>query len=176
LAKDGNAADKKLELLWARMESLVLAAVDMVDVIETCRYLLDEHPEAKGHGAALPWRIRRTLETGMFVTYARPFVRSRRGGHLNRSRDLNGESRKDHDDILVRRDQVYAHTDRTDLRRIIEFDNPEARARWLEEFGDLKENWFPPTREGLTTTIALAEAHLKSVLEELGKLRQRIIE
>jgi hypothetical protein len=156
------------------MESLVLAAVDMVDVIETCHYLLDEHPEAKGHGATLPWRTRRTLETGVFVTYARPFVRSRRGGHMNRSKDLNNESKKDHDDILLRRDQVYAHTEQTHLRRIIEFDDPEARAKWLKEFGDLKENWFPPTPEGLKTVVALAEANLKGVLEEIGKLRERI--
>ncbi len=84
--------------------------------------------------------------------------------------------KKDHDDILTRRDQVYAHTDRTHLRRIIEFDDPDSRARWLKEFGDLKEHWFPPTPEGLKTTIALAEANLASVLEEIGKLRERIIE
>ncbi len=47
LEEHPKGSDPKLELLWARMESLAFAAVNMVDVIETCSYLLGEHAEAK---------------------------------------------------------------------------------------------------------------------------------
>lgn len=103
-----NANQPPLELLWARLETVVLAAVDMVDVAETCRYLLGDHPEAKDHGDGAPWRVRRTLETGLFVTYARPFAISRKGGHLSRAGGLSENLRKYHDEIVERRNTVYA--------------------------------------------------------------------
>ena len=158
-----------------RLEALILAGGDMFDVLETSRYLLGEHPDAPGHDGQMPWHVRRTLETGVFVTYARPFIGMRGDGHMRRARGLSDELRASHDDIVFRRNRVYAHTDRTPLRRILELSDPDERAAWVRERGELQEEWFPPTREGLQTAIALATAHLQSFLEEIDAVRGLII-
>jgi hypothetical protein len=41
--------------------------------------------------------------------------------------------------------------------------------------GDLREEWFPPTRQGLEMAIALAAAHLQSFLAEIDAVRSRIL-
>jgi hypothetical protein len=123
----------------------------------------------------MPWHVRRTLETGLFVTYARPFVDARGGGQIKRARGLSDELRASHDDIVNRRNRVYAHTDRTPLRRILELSDPEERAAWVRARGELQEEWFPPTRQGLEIAIALAAAQLQSFLDEIDAVRSRIL-
>jgi len=164
-----------LDYLYARLEALILAGADMFDVYETSQYLLGEHPDAPGHDDKIPWHVRRTLETGLFVTYARPFIGARRGGQMKRARGLSDELRAFHDDMVFRRNRVYAHTDRTPLRRILELSDADERAAWVRDRGELREEWFPPTREGLKTAIELARAHLQSFLEEIDAVRSRII-
>ena len=166
----------ELERLYARLETLILAGGDMFDVLETSRYLLGDHPEAaSGHDGGMPWHVRRTLETGLFVTYARPFVEARGGGQMKRAPGLSDELQTWHDDIVYRRNSVYAHIDRTPFRRILQLNDPEERAAWVRERGELQEEWFPPTRAGLETTIALATAHLQSFLAEIDAVRSRIL-
>ncbi len=147
----------------------------MFDVIETSRYLLGEHPEAEGHDRQMPWHVRRTLETGLFVTYARPFVQTRGSGHMKRAPGLNAELQASHDEIVFRRNRVYAHTDQSPLRRILEMKDAKERAAWVENRGELREEWFPPTREGLQTAIALAQAHLYRFLQEIDEVREQIL-
>jgi hypothetical protein len=167
--------DAELEFLYARLEALILAAVDMNDAAETAMYLLDDHPDARGHGGKMPWHVRRTLETGMFVTYARPFADTRGRPSMKRVSQLSKELRAAHDDIVQRRNRVYAHTDRTALRRILELSEPEERAAWVQDGGDPREEWFPPTPDGLRDVIALAHTQLASFLEEMGAIRRRIV-
>src|SRR5712692_7374699 len=94
-AASKNAA---LEFLYMRLEALILAAVDMNDAFETALYLGDDHPDARGHGGKMPWHVRRTLETGMFVTYARPFAETRGRPSMKRASGLSGDLRSAHDD------------------------------------------------------------------------------
>jgi hypothetical protein len=161
-----------MEHLYDRLETLVLAGVDMFDVYETSGYLLGEHPDAREHDGELPWHVRRTLETGLFVTYARPFIGNRR---IARARGLSEELRAFHDDMVFRRHRVYAHTDRTRLRRIIELNDPAERTAWLRGDAELREEWFPPTREGLQSATELASAHLQTLLDEIDAVRRLII-
>lgn len=118
------------EHLYRRLHALVLGGSDMYDVLQTAQYLLGQHAEAPGHDGSLPWHVRRTLETGLFVTYARPFVEGRGRGlpQLKRARGLSAELQASHADILERRNTVYAHTDETPLRRILELSNAAERA------------------------------------------------
>jgi signal transduction histidine kinase len=138
------------------------------------RYLLGDHPEAPGHAAEEPWRVRRTMETGMIVTYARPFVDSRRDGlpRLKRAVNLTAELRESREELLSRRNAVYAHTDETPLRRILELSDPAKLEDWLSEpRGELREEWHPPTNAMLGDVIALTTAHLGSFLDEIDALR-----
>lgn len=162
--------------LERRLHALVLGAIDMYDAWEAARYLLGDHPEAAGHATGAPWRVRRTMETGMFVTYARPFVHSRGVGlpRLKRAVNLTAELRESHEEILSRRDAVYAHTDETPLRRILELSDPAKLEDWFSEpGGELSEAWHPPTDAMLGDAIALAMAHLTSFLHEMDALRGR---
>lgn len=149
----------------------------MYDVLQTAQYLRGEHPNAPGQVADLPWHVRRTLETGMFVTYARPFVDVRGRGlpQLKRARGLSAELRASHEGILERRNRVYAHTDETPLRRILELASAAERAAWVRDQGELSEEWFPPTAAGLADVVALAAAHLESILSEIDEVRIRIL-
>ena len=94
---------------------------------------------------------------------------------MKRAAGLSDELRASHDDIVKRRNRVYAHTDRTLLRRILQLSDPVERVAWVREQGELQEEWFPPTRAGLETTIALAAAHLKTFLDEIEAVRSRIL-
>lgn len=148
----------------------------MFDAFETSRYLLGEHPDTTpGHDGGMPSHVRRTLETGLFITYARPFIEARGIGQMKRVPGLSAKLRGFHDDIVNRRNQVYAHSDRTPLRRILELRDPEQRATWVREQGELREEWFPPTRKGLEIMIELARAHLQSFLDDIGAVRERIL-
>lgn len=158
-----------MEHLHARLEALVLAGIDMMDVFDTAEYLLTDHSHQ------MPWRARRTLETGLFVTYSRPFVQTRDRPPMNPAGGLSGELREVHEGVLIRRNRVYAHTDRTELRRIIEFSDPAERAIWIGQQGDLREEWFPPTDEVLRDLMELAREHMASFLEEIEAVRERII-
>ena len=171
----GDDCQVRLEHLYTRLETLIFAGGDMFDVIETSRYLLGEHPEAEGHDRQMPWHVRRTLETGLFVTYARPFVQTRGSGHMKHAPGLSAELQASHDEIVFRRNRVYAHTDQSPLRRILEMKDAKERAAWVENRGELREEWFPPTREGLQTAIALAQAHLHRFLQEIDEVREQIL-
>jgi hypothetical protein len=174
VSKDAN---DKLEALYRRLHALVLGGSDMHDVLETARYLRGEHAEAPGHDGGVPWHVRRVLETGMFVTYARPFAERRRPGlpRLKRAAGLSEELRATHNEILERRNRVYAHTDETPLRRIIELSNAEERAAAVRKEVEYLEQWFPPTRDGLADVVALAVAHLESLMAEIDEVRARIV-
>jgi hypothetical protein len=151
----------------------------MQEVVETAQYLRGEHPTTTlGHDGGMPWRARRTLEAGMFVSYARPFVRTRGGGlpTLNESRDLTPGQRAAHGQMIKLRNAVYAHTDQTPLRQILEFADDATLAVWASDGGDLSEQWHPPTRELLSDLVGLAAANLASFDAEVAQLRRRISE
>jgi hypothetical protein len=168
-------AEPELEQLYRRLETLIFAGGDMFDVFETSRYLLGQHPDAAAHDGGMPWHVRRTLETGLFITYARPFVEARGRRSLKQLRGLSDELRAFHDDIVNRRNQVYAHIDRTPLRRILQLRDPEERTAWVQKRGELREEWFPPTRKGLEILIELARAHLQTFLDAIDTVGTRIL-
>lgn len=171
------AAEGARDELWLRLLALHLGASDMWDVWQSGRYLLGEDEEALGHADGLPEKVRRTLETGMIVSYARPFVDTRRGlPQMKRARGLSDELRATHKEILVRRHTVYAHTDNTAHRRILELGDPTVLAEWLRDpAATFTEEWHSPTDAGLRDLMALSKAHLDAFVDEIGRVRLRVL-
>lgn len=164
------------EQLYRQLEGLYLAGGDMHSVLLTARYLQGLHPDAPGQVERVPPEVRRILETGMFVAYARPFTNTR-FRRLARVRGISKDLHHTHEEILRRRNTVYAHTDETQLRRTIELADPAGREAMLRDQweADLHEEWSEVTITGLDDVAELAAAHLGKVLEEIEKLSIRIL-
>jgi hypothetical protein len=119
--------------------------------------------------------VNRTLEAGLIIVYARPFTASRGLPPLNPAPFQSERMRGVHQAYLDQRDSVYAHTDDTDYRIILEFDLPD----WLDQFVAtggrcFRETWSPPTPDLLEDVRALAVANRESFDAELKRLRQRL--
>lgn len=95
-----------------RVITLWFGRLDMEDVIHTAVYLRDADPQA------LQLEVRRTLEAGMFVAYARPFTRSRGRPQLHLRKGRSPEHRELHREFLERRDKLYAHSDEIQVRKL----------------------------------------------------------
>ena len=104
------------------------------------------------------WQI---TETGLVVTYARPFVdRKVSGFPLKASRVVPSELRALHDELVQRRKDLYAHTDAsapTDRRRIVKSSPWEARGP------------VPMTEDQLRAFAELATAVRLRIETELGE-------
>jgi len=144
----------------------------MVDVIAAAEYLL-AHPPGPNEDEDEA-RVRRVLETGMVITYARSFTKSRGFVKLGRPAGLNPALRSLHDQMLTFRDVLYAHTDNTPLRQIVEFTEHDAVERWLRDDPDnWQESRYFPTPKLFAELIELARANLTSFLanhEDLAAL------
>lgn len=96
-----------------RMRSLRLAAIDMEFVASTARSLADRDGPAR--------LFERVLETGLVVTYARPYLASNRPGLGKRWRPESPEDRELHERMVDElRNPYHAHTDRTRHRTLID--------------------------------------------------------
>jgi hypothetical protein len=148
-----NEEREKLAALRRRRDAIRLAGDGMLDVLAAAEFLLAQPIPLDEDGA----RVRRVLETGMNVIYARPFTKSGLA-QMKRARGLSPEQRAAHHEALHFRDTVFAHTDETPGREVLEI--PDATEEWFL-------HWLHPTPKGLDTAIALAKAHLVSFLAEL---------
>src|SRR2546426_8238359 len=97
-------------------DAVRLAGESMFDVIAAAEFLRDTWLPNQPAGADHV-RVRTALETGMFVTYARPFTQSQLH-RLAPARGLTPEQRQLHEEILELRNSVYAHTDETPWREV----------------------------------------------------------
>ena len=141
----------------------------MLDVIETAQYLMRDDTNVDP-------RVRRTLEAGMSVSYARSFVKTRGGlpgglPKLNRASNLSADLLDSHEQIIKRRNAVYAHTDETDMRQIQL--SSHALDRWLSGQGEVQHQWESPTAGMLQDVIDLAGIHLEKFLDEIVKIQKR---
>ena len=154
-----------------RAEALILASRDLLDVAICADQLL----VVAGTASQLHPRVRRVLETGILVTYARPF-----SGHSSRTirpaRGLSPELRKFHDEIIGRRNKVYAHTDHTDIRLIVNLRSTDAVDAFAA--GDdetmIREEADVLTEKGLTWLRELAQIHYTACHAEVDRLRVRL--
>ncbi len=158
----------------------------MSDVLESAHYLLGEHGDAPGHDGGMPWRARRTLETGMFVTYARPFTGSRGLQKLDRAPGVSRELIETHAQIVDLRHTIYAHSDDTPFRQIrkpVDLEEltawPEDLAAWVREPGalfedELLEQWLAPMRPMLEAICFLSEANRAHFATQIEQVSERL--
>jgi hypothetical protein len=133
-----------------------LAQSDMQQVVAAATHLASEH---------LNGDLCRALETAIVICYARPFDGRNAVGRLgDEFVPTDAVPRRIHQELLRLRDKVYAHTDRTDARDVVDLG---------QEF-DLQsplyaEQWRPLDRRVLAGIIHLA-------VEVEGRLREAAAE
>ena len=152
-----------------RAEFLFLAGRDFWDVGIGVDHLI-ENPQPDG----LATRVRIIFETGLLMLYCRPFSGSG-NRQISRDPELSNELRTFHDDVMNRRNKVYAHTDHTDHRLIRDFRS----ATGLEvlhnfENSQVREEWDSLTDQGLMSLRELASIHHRRVTGEMERIRARL--
>ena len=129
------------------LRRLKLAAIDMRQVEDTARAMLQRGGFRY---------FERVLETGIVVTYARPYLASNRGGHLGRRWwPPAGPEREFHRRLIEElRNPYYAHSDRTPLRTVLDTGvlfGDDGRAIFTEA-------WTPLSDDDLKALANLAQA------------------
>jgi hypothetical protein len=132
-----------------------LARGDMRQVVAAAKALHDER-----HNGDLC----RALETAIVVCYARPFGRRNKVGALHENWGPLKQFPKIHAQLLSLRDKVYAHTDETEARQVV-----DVGALLGLEAPSCTEGWFPIKREALASIAMLAndlDAALGEAIDE----------
>jgi hypothetical protein len=153
-----------------RVVALLFGISDMTSVEAAAEHLLEADPTASGRAAL----VQRTLEAGLVIVYARPFTESRGLPRLRAAAFQTEHLSRVHDAYLEQRNKVYAHTDETDYRVILDLDDDEWLGQFLEHGPRFGETWAPPTPDLLEDVRALAVANRESFVEELNRLRERL--
>jgi hypothetical protein len=140
---------------------LLFAAQDMAECSGAIDFLMEK--------SDIPGDVRRALETGAVVAYARPWLASNTIGALG-EHWLPDESaeRALHDVLIIDRHQVYAHTDE------------EVEARWVSgaqwEAGTLRKPtpilpaWRPLSLDRLPEIAKLAESQKDRFIAGVAEL------
>ena len=121
--------------------------IDMDFARNTARYLHDTFGvgtvPADDDERGYTWRVRRTLEAGLFAVYGRAFVDTRSPGvyrvpRLKPPPTLPDTLRELHDWMLEQRSLIYVHTAAVELRPIPQLDDPAWRdhLRHSEDFNE----------------------------------------
>ena len=178
--------DADIDVLARRLKALILGGIDMTDVVGSADYLLALHADAHTYGADVPWRAGRTLETGMFVTYARPFTKSRGLKKLERAPQLSSDLADLHREIVDLRNTVYAHSDNSPFRQVRRSADLDDMWRWPEDLArlvrdrdlsfesEIREQWFAPTEPALRALRQLAGANRAHFAVQIDDLTQRL--
>jgi hypothetical protein len=152
--------------LVRRLRLFLLAEADMAQAAAAARALQDE---SEGNGP-----LRRALETAIAVSYARPFAAGNRAGSLGTGWEpANPRQAAFHDALIDLRNQVYAHTDRTearsvvDLKQLLGLKQDEGGRRYAEEWQALNVQLLPEI-------IGLAASQQERFREEITKLEARL--
>jgi hypothetical protein len=154
-----------------RVASLAFGITDMTIVEATAKDLLDADPSVRGDAVL----VRRALEAGVVVVYARPFIGSRGLMQLAPAPFRTPRLRQTHETFLDVRHRVYSHTDDTDFRFLLELDEHDWFDRFLESgIEGFAESWWPPPPPVLEDVQALAAANRESYHAELERLRVRL--
>jgi hypothetical protein len=143
-----------------RLRRLRLAAVDMGLVVSTARQLADRLGPAR--------LFERVLETGLVVTYARPYLESNQAGVGRKWRPESEADQKLHDWIIDElRDPYHAHAGRTPRRTLTD----TTAFLGLEGAPTYGEAWWRLTDEELPRIADLAErqkARFDRAADEVG--------
>jgi hypothetical protein len=121
---------------------LRLAGSDMAQAAAAAEALKREREESP---------LGRALETACVVIYARPFTANKVGRLGEEWAPTDREERALHDELCKKRDQVYAHSDETSLRDVVDIG-----ASIGKDHPVYAELWHPVNREVLPAFIRMA--------------------
>jgi hypothetical protein len=147
-----------------RLAAQLFAISDMYAVVSAAHMLVSDIGEQR-----LDSGDRLALETGLVVSYARPFTQSRGGYQLQPADEPDDEDARElHEWLLAQRNRVYAHTDETEARRVLEL--AEADLPPLENF-NFRQSVIEPMRLGRIAAMATALAYRYKAAAELERSR-----
>ena len=137
----------------AKLERLILAVSDMGDAADAARFL---RSALRGDEGFVSPHVQRALLTGLFVSYARPFTRSRGNPRLPvaPTTGLSTEEQTTHKWALAERDRVWAHSEREGHRRVVQFQEAPAPG----SVASLQESFEPPSLEDIAKLGELADS------------------
>lgn len=147
-----------------KLRRLTLAAIDMRLVEKAARAMLD---------GQVPAPLLRVVETGLIITYARPYLDSNRAGGVGgRWRPESGADRAFHQHVIDElRDAYHAHADRTAHRTILdaaEFLELEAPPAYAESWRRLSSTDLETLADLAGRQAARFEAGAAEAGRELG--------
>jgi hypothetical protein len=123
-----------------------LAAIDMRNAEHAARGLLDQTDAARVY--------ERVLETGLVVTYARPYLKSNKASRLKDKWQPPARDRDFHRYVMDLRHRYHAHTDRSEYRSLTD----AAAHLGLEGHSTYVETWQFLNEAGLERLATLAAA------------------
>jgi hypothetical protein len=141
----------------ARRERLLRSISDMDDAAVAARWLHETHPAGFDD-----FRLRIVMETGLFVTYARPFTEGRGNPPLPLAptSGLTNDQRRIHAWAIERRKKSAAHVDRDNFDRIVIPEDVTVtdadRGQSVLQAGG-GERYRTPSRDDLLALAELAE-------------------
>jgi hypothetical protein len=135
------------------------AEADMSQAAAAARAL---EAETEGNGP-----LRRALETAIFVCYARPFKPNGVGQLGPEWRPRSAGNAIIHDALVAARDKVYAHTDKTEFRQLVEA--PDGY-----EPGSYIEQWLPVDVVVLAVIIRVASEQQARMRAEIERVQSEL--
>jgi hypothetical protein len=141
-AGEGELHESERNRLVRELRRLRLAQSDMVQAAAAAEALKGEREESP---------LGRALETACVVIYARPFTSNKVGRLGDEWAPSDPEERALHDELCRKRDQVYAHSDETALRDVVDIG-----ASIGKDHPVYAEQWHPVSREVLPAFIRMA--------------------
>ncbi len=163
--------DERALQMLRRAEALNLASRDLWDV----GICVDRLRATVGTPFQPDTRVQRVLETGVLVTYARAFS-GKPSRTIQVSSGLSPDLRKFHNEIIGRRNKVYAHTDDTDIRVIVNLRTSDAVAAFVagNDATMIREESDVLTDKGLVMLRELAQIHYTETHAEVDRLRVQL--
>jgi hypothetical protein len=111
----------------------------------------------------------RALETACVVIYARPFTANKIGRLGDEWAPTDPEERALHDELYRKRDQVYAHSDETPMRDVVDIG-----ASIGKDYPVYAEQWHPVNREVLPAFIRMAWAQEKRFYDAAVEVEHKL--
>jgi hypothetical protein len=159
-AEGGDLHESERNRLQRELRRLRLAQSDMAQAATAAEALKGEREESV---------LGRALETACVVIYARPFSSNNIGRLGEEWAPTGHDERALHDELCKKRDQVYAHSDETSLRDVVDIGTSIGK-----EHPVYVEQWHPVNRDVLPAFIAMAWAQEKRFYDEAVKIERQL--
>src|SRR5262245_26959571 len=159
-AGKGELHESERSRLLRELKRLRLAQSDMAQAAAADEALKGEREESA---------LGRALEAACVVIYTRPFTSNNVGRLGDEWAPTDPEERALHDELCKKRDQVYAHSDETPTRDVVDIG-----ASIGSDHPVYAERWHPMNRDVLPALIRMAWAQEKRFYDAAVKVERRL--